>query len=175
MHNLFPSGQLLDYHGGRSPCHNHLDSGGVLISAESSISEEDLSDSLVLIQAGALQSLVNELESLKAKISSLDSRIANIAVRQDEDCERLARDIAYDRRRLARLEAPPDPIPSQKDRGEILKALLVAHGGKMPVKEARKKMHLSKAQFSQLLASIEDGIESKPYHLDRRQKILVLK
>jgi hypothetical protein len=66
----------------------------------------------VLIQAGTLQCLVGELESLKAKVASHDSRIADIAFRQDEDCDRFSRDIAYDRRRLARLEAPPDPTPS---------------------------------------------------------------
>jgi hypothetical protein len=137
--------------------------------------EENLPDSVVLIPTGALLYLVGEIERLKVQVVSHDNRIVEIAARQDEDCFRLARDIAYDRQRLARLEAPPDPTPSQKNRGEILKALLAANGGKMPVKEARRKMSLSKAQFSQLLASIDGGIEHKPYHLDKRQKILVLK
>jgi len=53
--------------------------------------------------------------------------------------------------------------------------LLAAHGGKMPEKEARQKMHLSKSQFSQLLASVKDYVELKPYHLDKRKKILLLK
>ena len=109
------------------------------------------------------------------QIASQDRRITEIAVRQDEDCDRLARDIAYDRQRLTKLEAQPDPTPSQKDRGEILKALLVAHGGKMSEKEARQKMRLSKAQFSQLLASMPGDIEKKPNHLDKRQKILKMK
>jgi hypothetical protein len=137
--------------------------------------EENLPDSVVMIPTGALLYLVGEIERLKVQLASHDNRIVEIAVRQDEDCFRLARDIAYDRQRLARLEAPPDQTPSQKDRGEILKALLAAHGGKMPVKEARRKMSLSKAQFSQLLASIDGGIEHKQYHLDRRQKILILR
>jgi hypothetical protein len=119
--------------------------------------------------------LVSELQRLKAQVETYDARITEIVARQDEDCYRLARDIAYDRRRLAKLETPPDPTPSQKDRGEILKALLAAHGGKMPIKQARQKMHLSKAQFSQLLASMDGGIDQKPYHLDRRQKILILR
>ncbi|MFZ3147773.1 MAG: hypothetical protein WA137_01885 [Methanothrix sp.] len=139
------------------------------------MSEENLPDSVVLIPTGALLYLVGEIERLKVQMTSLDNRITEITARQDEDCDRLARDIAYDRQRLARLETPPDPTPSQKDRGEILKALLAAHGGKMPIKQARLKMHLSKAQFSQLLASMDGGIEQKPYHLDKRQKILILK
>ncbi len=136
---------------------------------------EDLPDSVVLIPTGALLYLVAELERLKVQMGSQDRRITEIAAQQDEDCERIGRDIAFDRQRLARLEAPPDKTPSQKDRGEILRALLVAHGGKMSEKEARQKMRLSKSQFSQLLASIKDHIELKPYHLDKRQKILLLK
>ena len=137
--------------------------------------EENLPDSVVLIPTGALLYLVSEIERLKVQVASHDNMIVEIAARQDEDCFRLARDIAYDRQRLAKLEAPADPTPSQKDRGEILRALLAANGGKMPLKELRQKMRLSKAQFSQLLASIDSGIEQKPYHLDRRQKILILK
>ena len=136
---------------------------------------EEVPDSVVLIPTGALLYLVGELFQLRAKVASHESSIEKIVARQDEDCYRLARDIAYDRRRLAKLEAPPDPTPSQKDRGEILRALLVANGGKIPLKAARQKMHLSKAQFSQLLASIDGGIEQKPYYLDKRQKILMLK
>jgi hypothetical protein len=139
------------------------------------MSEEELPEPIVLVPAGALLYLVSELERLKVQTASQDRRIVEIAARQDEDCERFGRDIAYDRQRLAKLETPPDPMPSQKDRGEILRALLVANSGKMFEKEARQKMHLSKSQFSQLLASIKDHIELKPYHLDKRQKILLLK
>ena len=136
---------------------------------------EELPDSVVMLPAGAVLYLVSEIERLKVQVASQDRRITEVAARQDEDCERLGRDIAYDRQRLARLEAPDDPTPSQKDRGDILKALLATHGGKMPEKEARQKMRLSKSQFSQLLASIKDHVELKPYHLDKRQKILLLK
>jgi len=62
----------------------------------------------------------------------------------------------------------------QKDRGEILRALLAANGGKMLAKDARKKMRLDKVLFSQLLAKVED-IEIGPYKLDKRQNLLVLK
>jgi len=139
------------------------------------MSEEDLPEPIVLVPAGALLYLVSELERLKVQTASQDRRIVEIAARQDEDCERFARDIAYDRQRLAKLETPPDLMPSQKDRGEILRALLVANSGKMFEKEARQKMHLSKSQFSQLLASMQGFVEKKTYHLDKRQKILILK
>lgn len=136
---------------------------------------EDVPDSIVMLPAGAILYLVSELERLKVQIESHDRRITGIAAQLDEDYERLARDIAYDRQRLARLEASSDPTPSQKDRGEILRALLAANGGKMPEKEARQKMHLSKSQFSQLLAAMQGDIAAKPYHLDKRQKILQIK
>jgi hypothetical protein len=139
------------------------------------MSEEELPDSVVLIPAGALLFLVGEVERLKAHVAFLDRKLTEIEARQDQDCERLAREIAGDRRRLAKLEQPPDPTPSQKDRGDILRALLAANNGKMLVKEARQKMHLSKAQFSQLLASMTGSVETKPYHLDGRKKVLVLK
>jgi hypothetical protein len=136
---------------------------------------EDLPDSVVMLPTGAVLYLVSEIERMKVQVASLDRRITELAARQDEDCDRLGRDIAYDRQRLARLEAPDDPTASQKDRGEILRALIASYGGKMPEKEARQKMHLSKSQFSQLLASMKDFIESKPSSLDKRQNILVLK
>jgi hypothetical protein len=82
--------------------------------------------------------------------------------------------MAYDRQRIARLEKV-EPQPLQKDRCEILRALITANGGKMLAKDARQKMHLIKPRFSELLASMKDEIEVKPYHLRKNQKVLVLK
>jgi len=88
--------------------------------------------------------------------------------------EEIALERAADRRRIAELERGHIQ-PMQADRGEILRALLAANGGKMLAKEARQKMHLSKQAFSNLLATMKDEIHSRPYHLDRRQVILALK
>jgi hypothetical protein len=93
---------------------------------------------------------------------------------QEEDIERLALDIAYDRQRISKLEQSK-PQPLQRDRGEILRALLAANGGKMLAKDARQKMHLIKPRFSELLATMKDDIEIRPYHLKKNQKVLVLK
>jgi hypothetical protein len=68
-----------------------------------------------------------------------------------------------------------EPQPLQKDRGEILRALLVANGGKMLAKDARKKMRLSRATFSVLLSKMKDDIEVKPYHLHKNWLVLVLR
>lgn len=116
-----------------------------------------------------------EVTQLRAEIASLKSELAAFREEWEKELDRILREIAYDRQRLSKLETPPDPTPSQKDRGEVLKALLMAHGGKLPIKEARRKMHLSKALFSQLLRSLDGDVEARPYHLDRRQKILCLK
>jgi len=78
------------------------------------------------------------------------------------------------RQRLVKLEKVK-PQPLQKDRGEILRALIAANGGRMLAKEARQKMHLSKELFSMLIASMSDYIEVKSLHSDKRKKVLALK
>jgi hypothetical protein len=67
------------------------------------------------------------------------------------------------------------PQPLQVDRGEILRALIAAYGGKILAKDARLKMRLSKQLFSMLVASMSDYIEIKPLHSDKRKKVLMLK
>jgi len=91
-----------------------------------------------------------------------------------EATEPLYQEIAYDRQRIAKLEQR-EPQPLQKDRAEILRALLAANGGKMLAKEARQKMHLSESRFSELLAKMKCDIEVKPFHLRKNQRVLVLK
>jgi hypothetical protein len=66
------------------------------------------------------------------------------------------------------------PQPMQKDRAEILRALLVANGGKMLAKDARQKMHLGENRFSELLKSC-DFLEVKPLHSDKRRLVIILK
>ena len=91
-----------------------------------------------------------------------------------EATERLYLEIAYDRQRISKLEQR-EPQPLQKDRGEILRALLAANSGKMLAKEARQKMRLSEQLFSMLIASMENYIEIKPLHSDKRKNLLILK
>jgi uncharacterized membrane protein len=101
-------------------------------------------------------------------------KLASLESMQEAEITRVCVDIAQDRRRLAALETT-QPQPLQKDRGEILRALIVANGGKMLAKEARQKMHLSRSRFSELLASMDGDIELKPFHLRKNQKVIVLK
>ena len=120
------------------------------------------------------QPLLERLENLEATVASQNEKIAALESTQEQDVSRLALDIAYDRQRLTKLEKI-EPQPLQRDRADILRALLAANGGKMLAKEARQKMHLGKEQFSLLISKMDEYIETKPLHSDNRKKILVLR
>ena len=106
--------------------------------------------------------------------ASLLQEIEDLRARQDRDYERFSGDICDHGQRLRKLEKI-EPQPLQRDRADILRALLAANGGKMLAKDARQKMHLSKQLFSMLVASMGDYIEMRPLHIDNRKKVLVLK
>jgi uncharacterized membrane protein len=122
----------------------------------------------------AIQPLKDHIDSLEATVANLQKDLTVLETSEEQDISRLAVDIAYDRQRLAKLERI-EPQPLQKDRGEILRALIVANGGKMLATEARKKMHLSRSLFSMLLATMDDEIEARPYHLNKSWQVLVLR
>lgn len=151
------------------------------------------SEQLITLTYGQLQDLVTQaaekaIQLLQDRISSLEDRTAaleeeNTALRlklaflettEEREIDRLSLDIALDRQRLAKLERI-EPQPLQKDRSEILRALLAANGGKMLAKDARNKMHLSESRFSELLATMTDHIEVRSYYLRKNQNVLVLK
>ena len=113
-----------------------------------------------------LAELMAEIRDLRARVDALESR-------QDEDASRLALGIAYDRQRIAKLEKV-EPQPMQRDRADILRALLAANGGKMLAKDARQKMHLGENRFSELLKSC-DFLEVKPLYSDKRRLVIILK
>jgi hypothetical protein len=112
--------------------------------------------------------------SIQEATASLLQEIEDLRARQDRDYERFSGDICDHGQRLRKLEKI-EPQPLQRDRADILRALLAANGGKMLAKDARQKMHLSKQLFSMLVASMGDYIEMKPLHIDNRKKVLVLK
>ena len=120
------------------------------------------------------KAIVQEVQSLRTEVQTLRGKMNALEASQTAEIERLGRDIAFDRQRLKKLEEPKLQ-PLQKDREEILRALIAANGGKMLAKDARQRMHLSRSRFSELLATIQGDIEVKPYHLNKRQNVLVLK
>jgi hypothetical protein len=78
-------------------------------------------------------------------------------------------------RLIADLRKDKEPQPLQRDRSEILRALIAANGGKMLAKEARQKMRLRKDTFSVLINSMNGCIGSKPSHNDKRKLVLFIK
>jgi ribosomal protein S24E len=74
-----------------------------------------------------------------------------------------------------RFKEEPDPTPSQRDRKEVLIALLTVNQGKMFAKDARQRMGLGEAVFSRLLATMQDKIEIRPFHADRKRHVLILR
>ena len=119
--------------------------------------------SLITIPLNEYQHL---LEGLK-EISNLRAELEHLQ-------EKFARDIAEDRRRIAVLEHR-EPEPRNRDRGEVLTALIIKNGGHIPRQDARKIMRLSESQFSQLLTASKDFIVISPSRIDHRIKILSLK
>ena len=106
-----------------------------------------------------------EVQGLRDKVVSLGRENATLSENQLIQLQLI---------KQLREGARREPQPMQKDRGEILRALLVANGGKMLVKDARQKMHLRKDLFSKLL-KVCDFIEVKTLSSDRRRGIIILK
>ena len=119
--------------------------------------------SLVTIPLNEYQHLLDGLK----EISNLRAELEHLQ-------EKFARDIAEDRRRIAVLEHC-EPEPRNRDRGEVLAALIIKNGGHIPRQDARKIMRLSESQFSQLLTASKDIIVISPSKIDHRIKILSLK
>jgi hypothetical protein len=121
----------------------------------------------------AIQPLQDEVSQLMATVERQDEKIATLEARMtlQEDNGLIQLRLINDLREAIAKK----PQPTQKDRGEILRALLAANNGKMLAKDARQKMHLSKSRFSELLARMDGYIEKRPYHLDHTQNIIILR
>lgn len=70
--------------------------------------------------ADFIQALLGELRALREEVARLQEdnqglkdHIATLEARQDQDFERLALDIAHDRKRISKLETPPEPAPKK--------------------------------------------------------------
>ena len=119
----------------------------------------------------ATKSLNSKIDALEDRIIKQDEKIVALEATQDT----LGENDLNQLRLIADLRKDKEPQLLQKDRGDILRALLAANGNKMLAKEARQKMHLSKPLFSMLLATMKEDIEVRPYHLNKSAKVLVLR
>lgn len=116
--------------------------------------------------------LLAELTALRAELQDLSGRVATL----ERENATLSENQLIQLRLINEIReaTKKEPQPLQKDRAEILRALLAANGGKMLAKEARQKMHIKKNHFAELLR-VCDFAETKTYHLDRRQTVIILK
>ena len=123
------------------------------------------------IISSAILPLQAELQDLKDTVALQGEKIAALEATQDLQAENSFIQLQL----INDLRKDKEPQPLQKDRGEILRAMLAANGGKMLAKEARQKMRMNKPAFSKLLAVMKRDIETKPYSFKRNQKLLILK
>ena len=122
-----------------------------------------------LLAEPALQDRISSLESIIALQGEKIAALEATASHQEENLLIQLQLIKQLREAIKR-----EPQLMQKDRADILRSLLVANGGKMLAKDARQKMHIKKNHFAELLR-VCDFIDTKPYHLDRRQTVIILK
>ena len=135
------------------------------------------SDQLITLTSDQLQDIIKEaIQPLQDEISDLKATVAHL----QEDVTALEATANHqEENQLIQLRLIADlrkePQPMQRDRGEILRALIAANGGKMLAKDARQKMHLGKEQFSLLISRMGEYIEIKHFHQDKRQLVLIIK
>jgi uncharacterized coiled-coil protein SlyX len=136
------------------------------------LTSSQLQDLVTQAVEKAIQSLQDRIESLETTVACQEQKIATLeaTTKHQEDNQFIQLQLISQLREATKKE----PQPLQRDRGEILRVLLAANGGKMLAKDARKKMRIPKSSFSELLKTC-DFIEVRPYHLDTRQDVLVLK
>jgi hypothetical protein len=118
----------------------------------------------------AIQPLQDEVESFRATVARQDEKIAALESTQETQADNQLIQL----RLIGQLREAikKEPTTGQKDRVDILRALIAANGGKMLAKDARQKMHLQKNQFSLILSAARDYVEIKPLHSDKRKLVL---
>ena len=123
----------------------------------------NLSEDLMRIEppAALVDALLAEIRAQGERITSLESNQENLF-----GIIARARKVIEDR---------DEPAPIQKDRADILRALLLANQGKMLRQDARKMMRMDENRFSELLSTTRSWIEVKPSKLEPRKKLIVLK
>jgi hypothetical protein len=122
----------------------------------------------------AVQPLQDHVDALEAtRFANLENKVSALEATQDLHAENQFIQLQLINNLRDTIHKEPQPL--QRDRGEILRALLVANGGKMLAKEARQKMRMDKPGFSKLLAVMKGDLETKPYSFKRNQKLLILK
>jgi len=153
---------------GKSPKADFVSSSEQLIT----LTIGQLSDLITQAVEKAIQPLQDRVESLEATNTSQDEKMATLeaTVNTLADNQFIQLRLIHELREGSKKEL----TPGLKDRADILRALVVANGGKMLLSSARQKMHLRKDQFSQMLKGC-NFVEIKPLHSDKRKMVIILK
>ena len=155
------------------------------IAAQTDFPVSPSEEAVFILNSGQLSALITK--AIEKAIQPLQDRIGDlekIVAAQDEKIVALeatldthADNSLIQLRLIGQLReaVKKEAQPMQKDRGEILRALIAANGGKMLAKDARQKMRMDKGNFSRLLDTLKDYIDTKPLHNDKRKLLLIIK
>lgn len=123
--------------------------------------------------ASQIAFLCDGYEELRSELSELRKEIAKLQNALDAHFE----DDAMLRRRVTALETRAIRPAGTKiaTRADTLRTLLLAHGGRMLLDDARKRLDLSRQQFSNLLGTMKNEITTRPLHTNKRKKVIYLK
>jgi len=134
---------------------------------------------------GAIQPLKDEVAALREErdqdrqeIDSLYAKLASLESLQEQDTTRICLDIAYDRRRLSKLEnAKEEPTDTEKERVEKIEKLCTdAPNHEISLSELRGRLGIDKAVLSRLLKRIDrDKFYLRKSSLDKRIRYLCLR
>lgn len=140
----------------------------------SSVSQSE--DPVFILSSAQLQEIITKaIQPLKQEIAALRDQLASLEKDRDVLSDNQLIQLKLINELRGSVTKKEEPQPLQKDRGEILRALIVGNGGKMLAKDARQKMRLDKSTFSRLLDTLKDDIDSKPLYSDKRRVLLIIK
>jgi len=133
----------------------------------------------------AIQPLQDEVSALREgidqdhqEIAALRLKMASLETLQEQDTNRICLDIAYDRRRLSKLEnAKEEPTDTEKERVERIEKLCTdAPNHEISLSELRGRLGIDKAVLSRLLKRIDrDKFYLRKSALDKRIRYLCLR
>ena len=95
------------------------------------------------------------------EIATLRQSVTSLETTQEEDTSRICCDIAFDRKRIHKLETAPtwqtQTVSGQKTLARITKirSILKKRGGTAPFKDLRHELGLKPNQFSALVAKLD--------------------
>jgi hypothetical protein len=149
---------------------------------------ETPSDQLITLTYGQLQGLIeaairplqDEIAQLREEINSLRTRTTSLESTLDLEITRVCVDIAYDRKRLAKLEHPTkEPGKTERSRAEKIEKYLVARPDHKASYETLKGMlQINNVLLNQTIKILMDGSPGR-YGVvkapgDKRKRTLIM-